>query len=348
MYARLTDGVTAAVRAALSGDVRGIAVATSGTTGQPREVLIGREVLRSSAEATHRRLAGPGRWLLAVPTDRIAGIQVLVRSFLAGTTPVAMPPRPFTPETFTATARLLVESTDAGVPLYTSLVPTQVRRLLSSADGTRALESLTAVLVGGARLTISSVPTTVVETYGATETSGGCVYAGLPLDGVQVRVSDNGRIRIAGATLADGYADGDDDAFVHTDGVRWFVTSDCGALREGRLEVLGRADDVIVTGGHKVHPVSVEHALVALDGIDEAVVVGVPDPEWGERVVALVVAKDGANVPSAKDVRSTLADSLPRFAMPREVHAVGRLPVVDNGKIDRGAARRLAQSGPQE
>ncbi len=347
-YAKLADGAAAAVRAALAGEVEGVSVATSGTCGLPRDVLVGREALRASAEATLRRLSGPGRWLLAVPTDRIAGAQVLVRSALAGTIPVAVPGGPFEPLAFAVAARLLVRSTDAGVPLYASLVPTQLGRVLASAEATRALEPFAAILVGGATVASAGAPANVVETYGATETSGGCVYNGSPLDGVEVRVSDGGRIEVAGPVLADGYGDGNDDAFVHVDGTRWFVTSDLGVMRHGRLEVLGRADDVIVTGAHKVHPAVIERALLRIDGVERAVVVGVPDLEWGMRVVALVQGREGSRTPTTEEARASLARDLPRFALPREVRTVGRLPVLDSGKIDRRAARALGSGETEE
>jgi o-succinylbenzoate---CoA ligase len=342
-YANLVDDGPAAVRSALAGDSEGIAVATSGSSGTPRDVLVSGAALRASADATHRRLGGPGRWLLALPTDRIAGAQVLVRSALSGTTPVVMPPGPFEAQVFSSKVRDLVSSTEQGVPLYASLVPTQLRRVLASAEATSALETLTAVLVGGASPGALVAPANVIETYGATETAGGCVYDGIPLDGVTLRVGDDGRIWITGPTLADGYADGDDATFVLHDGRRWFVTNDVGDERNGRLEVEGRADDVIVTGGHKVHPLTVEAALAALDGIGEVVVVGVPDPEWGTRLVALVDPPEVLRAPTTEQVRAALKETLPRYAVPREVREVDSIPLLASGKIDRRAAALLAR-----
>jgi O-succinylbenzoic acid--CoA ligase len=267
---------------------------------------------------------------------------------VAGTRAVSLPSGPFTPEAFAAATRVLVESTDAGVPLYASLVPTQLRRLSASGEANRALESLTAILVGGSALGDVSVPTNVIETYGATETCGGCVYNGIPLDGVDVQVGDDDRIQVAGSTLADGYQDGDDSRFVARDGRRWFTTDDLGALTDGRLTVTGRADNVIVTGGYKVHPSMVERALIALDGVSEAVVVGLPDPEWGQRLVGLVVSPIGVLSPSTDEVHAALSRTIPRFAVPKEVYQVDRLPVLDSGKVDRGAAKLLANSEHEE
>ena len=342
MYARLADDPASAIRSLVLGDVSGLVVATSGSTATPRDVYLRRDSLLASAKAAHARLAGPGRWLLAVPTDRIAGAQVLLRSELAGTEPVPLATGRFTAEAFAAAARRLASATDRGVPLYVSLVPTQLTRIMREPDAARALEVFSAVLVGGGPLDAPEAPSNVVATYGATETSGGCVYGGVPLDGVEVRLDATGRISLGGPTVADAYADGPDDALVERSGTRWFVTSDLGRYVDGRLEVLGRADDVLITGGHKVHSASVERAIAALPGIEMAVVVGVPDLEWGQRVVALIVADDGEPAPSASEVRAALASSLPRFAVPKVVKRVGRIPLLDSGKIDREACRRLA------
>ncbi|MBN2177326.1 MAG: AMP-binding protein [Demequinaceae bacterium] len=348
-YARLADGPESAVAEALHGDAAGLLVATSGSSGTPREVLLGTESLRASAEATHARLSGPGRWLLALPENRIAGAQVLVRSFLAETTPVRLVSGPFDPAAFASGVAALTATTDPGVPLYTSLVPTQLHRILASESCREDLDRFNAVLVGGAPLGLprEALPPSVIETYGATETAGGCVYDGIPLDGVQVEVDDSGRVTIGGMVIADGYADdADSDTDIGTgpglflrDDVRWYRTPDAGVWAGGSLAVVGRLDDVIVSGGFKVHPTTVETALLTLPGIEQAVVVGVPDSEWGERVVALVV---GSAVPTIERVRGDLLKTLPRFALPREIRPVGALPLLESGKIDRKAARRLA------
>lgn len=339
-YARLSDGPEEAIRAALGGDSAGLVVTTSGSTGAPREVLLGTDALRASAEATHARLSGPGRWLLALPPDRIAGAQVLLRSLIAETTPVVLPPGPFDAPSFATGASALVATTDPGVPLYTSLVPTQLHRLLATPEGLAALEPFSAVLVGGAPLgPADSRPTTIVETYGATETAGGCVYDGIPLEGVRVEVDDTGRISIGGAVVADGYADGDNASFGSRDGVRWFRSSDVGAWEAGSLRVMGRADDVIISGGYKVHPAVVERAILGLPGVDQAVVIGLPDSEWGTRVVALVVTAVGSASQTTRSIREALSGALPRFALPREVRSIRELPLLESGKIDRAAAR---------
>lgn len=305
---------------------------------------MGGAALRASAEASHARIGGPGRWLLALSTDRIAGAQVLARSSLSGLSPVVVPDGPFDADTFATEARRLASTTDPGVPLYVSLVPTQLHRLVASDVGRAALEPFAAVLVGGSSLTAINRPRNVVETYGATESAGGCVYDGAPLDGVAVTIDADGRVEIGGPTLADGYADGDNSDFHERSGMRWFRTSDVGMWDGRRLEVSGRADDVIVTGAFKVHPSTVERAMAGLPGVHEVVVVGIPDDEWGTRVVALVVPTPGASAPSTEDTRAALAE-LPRFARPREVRQIGTIPLLASGKIDRMAAQHWAQSG---
>ena len=338
-YARLTDSPADAVAAALSGTARGIAAPTSGSTGVPREVLLSASAVRASATATLARLGGGAHWLLAVPATRIAGAMVLARASVGGGAVTPMREGAFTAAAFAQAV--------AGMPTgrrYVSLVPTQVRRLLADARGADALATFDAVLVGGAAPGMA-LPAGAVETYGMTETCGGCVYDGAPLDGVDVRVDDDGRVLLAGPMLADGYADGDDSAFVRRDGHRWLRTGDLGAWDGSRLVIAGRADDVIITGGVNVHPAAVERALLALPDIADAVVVGVPDPEWGQVVAALVVT--GPDVPvDAADVRAALPVS--RAERPRIVLAVDAVPRTDAGKIDRSAARTLAARAAKE
>lgn len=336
-YARLAEGPVDAVAAALDGRRAGIAVATSGSTGEPREVLLSTRALRASASATHDRLGGAGHWLLAVPADRIAGAMVLARAAIAGTHVSELDPGPFTAASFVRGAAEL----PPGERRYVSLVPTQLRRLQADPAGSDALESFDAVLVGGAAMLGGETLANVVTTYGMTETAGGCVYNGMPLDGVGIDVGDNGRIALAGPMLADGYADGDTSAWVTRAGTRWLLTNDAGELRDGKLEVWGRLDDVIVTGGLKVHPAAVERELTALAMVRDAVVVPAVDLEWGQRVVAIVEVVEGMALPSVADLRTTLGASLAPHELPRDVLSVERLPRLAHGKIDRRAAQRL-------
>jgi o-succinylbenzoate---CoA ligase len=182
------------------------------------------------------------------------------------------------------------------------------------------------------------------------ETAGGCVYDGRPLDGVRVELKPGGRIRIGGPTLADGYlGDPELTAAAFVDG--WFRTGDLGRWRANRLEVLGRADDMIVTGGEKVPPAAVERVLTAQDGVAAACVVGVPDPEWGQ-VVAAAIVSDGAVPPGPLDaaftgrLQAAVRAALGRAAVPRVLRAVPAIPLHGIGKPDRVATARLLTASP--
>jgi len=329
-----------------------LAVGTSGSTGHPKLALLTRSALRASADATHSRLGGPGRWLLTMPAHHIAGIQVLVRSLVAGTQPVAMD----LTDGFTAAA--FARATDeigSGTTAYTALVPTQLSRLLTSPEGRQALTRYAAVLVGGAaspsRLLADARQSgiRVVTTYGMSETAGGCVYDGRALDVSCLRLEDEGRIRLGGATVARGYL-GDPAltaaAFTEDpDGTTWFRTDDAGHLDDhGALVVDGRIDDLVNTGGLKVAPRLVEDALTQLDTVAEAVVVGSQDPEWGQVVSAAIVVTQGSSPPTLESVRDRLRGILPDHALPRRLITLPALPQRGPGKHDRLAVRRLFDS----
>lgn len=321
-----------------------VVVPTSGSSGEPKPVLLPAGALRASAAATHARLGGGGNWLLALPPARIAGLQVLVRSLLAGTVPEVLSGG-FHADRFTrATARLRARAGRA----YTALVPTQLHRLLDAGPAaTEALASYDAILLGGgpapesllARARAAGV--SVVTTYGMTETAGGCVYDGWPLPEVRVDLDSvdggDGRIRIGGPVLFAGYRGLPDlTAEALVDG--WHVTRDLGRFDSlGRLEILGRVDDVVVSGGVNVPLPAVERSLLALPDVAEAVVVGVPDPEWGARVVAYVVTRPGAEPPSLEGVRDQVAAEHPRAYAPKELHVLDELPLLPSGKPDRAA-----------
>lgn len=345
---------TEAQEAGVVPDDVALLVRTSGSTGTPRQVMLTAPALRASAEATHRRLGGPGRWLLPLPPAHVAGLQVLVRSLVAGTGPAVLG-GPFRAEAFADATRALP---DDGLPRYTSLVPTQVHRLLAEAEGRAALAAYDAVLLGGAAsppelvARAQAAGARVVTTYGMSETCGGCVYDGEPLDGVEVALDADGRIRIAGPVLAAGYRDRPDldaELFEERDGTRWLRTSDLGRWAPGpdgrpaRLEVLGRADDVLVTGGVKVAPAAVEGVLAAQPGVGEALVVGVPDAEWGQALVAVVVPPAGSPGPELADLRRAVSERLGPPAAPRHLVLLDALPLRGPGKPDRRAATDLAR-----
>jgi O-succinylbenzoic acid--CoA ligase len=320
---------------------------TSGSTGGRKWVQLRAAALRAAAEATHARLGGPGRWLLALPTEHVAGVQVLVRAALAGNRPAVLDlRRGFDPTSFGLAAHRL---RSAGGRCYTALVPTQLVRLLDT-DPDR-LAGFDAVLVGGAAAPTEllrrarAAGVRVVTTYGMTETAGGCVYDGWPLDGVEVRVNgteaDPGSIELAGPMLATGYLDAPEQtAVAFQDG--WFQTSDLGRHDgQGRLRVLGRADDVIVTGGFNVAPAEVEAVLAGLPGVAAACVVGLPDPEWGERVTAVVIATDPGRPPEPGALRLAADRLLTGAQVPKEIVVFGALPLRGVGKPDRRAVRTM-------
>ncbi|WP_410621654.1 o-succinylbenzoate--CoA ligase [Amycolatopsis sp. cmx-8-4] len=323
-----------------------VVIATSGSTGAPKGVLLSARTLTASAEATHTRLGGPGHWLLATPAHYIGGLQVLVRSLLAGTTPAFLTGHGFRPDAFAAAAATL-----KGSPRYTALVPTQLVRLLDDGGaGLAAATTFDAIVLGAAatsaalRERAAEAGVRIVPAYGMSETAGGCVYDGVPLDGVRVDVAGD-RIRIAGDVLAHGYRLRPDLTAESFAG-GWFTTSDRGVRHaDGRVEVLGRADDMINTGGVKVSANAIERCLTAQPGVRDACVVGLPDAEWGEAVVALVVP--AGEPPDANTLRAAVRAELGAAATPKRLEYAAELPLRGPGKIDRTAvkARLLAGFG---
>ncbi|MDT7577902.1 MAG: o-succinylbenzoate---CoA ligase, partial [Pseudonocardiales bacterium] len=230
---------------------------------------------------------------------------------------------------------------------YTSLVPTQLRRVLESEDALEALRGYAAVLIGGAALDAetreraSAVGVRVVTTYGMSETAGGCVYDGVPLDGVTVDLDADGRILLGGPTLASGYLGRADETAAAFGGGR-FRTGDLGRWHDGRLEVLGRADDMIVTGGEKVAPAAVERVLTSQPGVRAACVTALPDDEWGQIVAAAVVLDGPVEAADWTDpLRAAVRTDLGRAAVPRRIVAVAEIPLRGIGKPDRAAVARL-------
>ncbi|GAA2036998.1 o-succinylbenzoate--CoA ligase [Agromyces tropicus] len=331
-----------------------LVVETSGSTAAPKRVMLSGAALRASARATSHWFGGVhGQWLLALPATYIAGVQVLVRSLVAGTEPAVLGSGGFTPAAFVEAARTL----DPDRPWFTSLVPVQLARLVEAAGDDRAvraaLGSFERILLGGQAAPAGLVDQAaalgarVHRTYGSSETAGGCVYDGTPLDRVDVRIVD-GEVQLAGPMLAEGYL-GDPERtertfMVDADGRRWYRTGDLGSLDDdGRLRITGRADDVMISGGVKVVLGEVERAVHAVDGFADAVVVAVPDPEWGERA-AVVGAGAAARATGALDALRTATDAagLPPAGRPVRIVVVDELPRLATGKPDRVAASALA------
>lgn len=284
--------------------------------------------------ASARRLGAESQWLLALPSTYVAGVQVICRSVLADHEPVIV-------------AGLDFASTVAagsGHTLSTSLVPTQLHRLLAQPAQVEALRALHSILVGGGpidpalKARAAAEGLRVVATYGASETAGGCVYDGRALDGVRVDIGAAGRVRLGGPTLFDRY-DGDPDATEKALADGWFVTSDVGRLDDdGVLHVLGRIDDVVISGGVNVPLPAVAARLREHRDIEASEVLGVADEEWGIRVVAFVVTSETG---AADGLRDWVAEVHPRSWAPRQFVVVPRLPLLTNGKVDREALRRL-------
>lgn len=340
------------------GEVRAgtaVVVTTSGSTGIPKSVILSRDALTASALATFARI-GQGAWLLALPAAYVAGLQVLVRSIVAGREPAVLAGT-FTPQAFAAAAATMA-STQRGerIPTYTSLVPAQLTKLLDAADEDRAvlaaLRSFERILVGGQALPpatlerAQAVGVRIARTYGSTETSGGCVYDGRPLDGVGIAIVD-GEVRLSGPTLADGYF-GDpemtDTVFLRdADGVRWYRTGDAGLLEDGVLRVRGRLDNVIVSGGINISLDRVERIVRSVPGLASAVVVGVPDATWGE--ASVVVASRGEALRRSESVqlaaaRAAVESEIGPHARPSRLVLVDELAILPSGKPDREAIRR--------
>lgn len=371
---------------------------TSGsTTGTGKLVGVSMDALVASARATHKRLGGPGIWVLALPAYHAAGVQVLVRAAVAGTHVFnAYKEGGFDPQHVAqvidaacaaaadcdagssfdddavsscaggaggeAEGTLAADDSGRACPVYTSLVPTQLRRALDDEQLRGALARLDAVLIGGAAADAQLLEQAkaagirVVTTYGMSETCGGCVYDGQPLPGVSMDVDQaTGAIWLSGPMLATGYL-GDEArtrrCFVRRPQAgeparRWFITSDRGHIVDGRLQVLGRLDDVIISGGIKVEPGPIE-ALLALNPlVSECAVVGLPDLQWGQVVTAVVVPASMPGLGRVDEgailaqIRVYLEQKLSGAQCPKQVLLADALPYKGIGKVDR---RALAQS----
>jgi O-succinylbenzoic acid--CoA ligase len=299
-----------------------LVVATSGTTGGPKGVVLTHAAVAASAAATSARLGvdpGRHRWLACLPLSHVGGLSVVTRALLTGT-PLEVHPG------FDTTA---VEAA-AGPSVLVSLVPTALRRV-------SAARFHTVVLGGAAPPRRDQLPANAVTTYGMTETGSGVVYDGVPLDGVEVMIGPGGEIRLRGPMLLRAYRDGS----VPLDEEGWFATGDAGAIEPdgsgagGRLVVHGRLTDLIISGGENIWPASVEAVLRQDPGIAEVAVAGRPDPEWGERVVAWVVPSDGAAPPTLDRLRALVKEHLAPWAAPRELVVIDSLPKTGLGKVRR-------------
>jgi O-succinylbenzoic acid--CoA ligase len=322
----------------------GLVVETSGTTGRPKRVVLSADAVLASAAASESALGGPAQWVLALPVHYIAGLNVLARSLCAQTSPTVVAGDHFTAAGFVVAATALSDDTAHA----TALVPAQLATLLDDAVARAVLRDFQAVLVGGQATPAPLLERAreggirVVRSYGSSETSGGCVYDGRPIGGARVRIVD-GEVQLGGTTVADGYLDDPqltEERFTNDGGIRWFRTADAGEFDGETLRVLGRRDDVIISGGVKVSLARIEEVVRAQPGCADAVVVAVAHPRWGERpvVVAAGAAVDDPAVLVAVEAR------LGSVAKPDGVVRVAALPLLPSGKPDRRAAAALART----
>ena len=318
----------------------GAVVETSGSTGSPKRVVLSAAAFRAAAEAAAAELGRRGRWVLALPTHYVAGLNVLARAAFMGTEPIVAVGGPRFSAMGFAAVTLGVDG-----PLYTSLVPIQLQRLLDSVPGADALRRFDRVLLGGQapdpallrRARAEGVHVTV--TYGSSETCGGILWDGRPIGEARHLLVD-GVVHLGGPMLADGYLDDPERtaaAFPVIDGERWHRTNDVGEERAGRLVVLGRLDDVIVSGGVKVSLAEVEFAARSF-GLADAVAVALDREGWGQ--APGVVATAGADL-DLEALRAHVAANLGPAARPVAFRRVPEIPMLASGKPDRAAIRAL-------
>lgn len=301
----------------LDGPERPVEIRTSGSTGEPKLIRLSRAAVLASARATLEYLGGPGLWLMALPPTGMGGFQVLVRSALAGVEPVFLDDHSDLSSAIRAVWAREPERS------YLSLVPTQLHRLAETGRLSE-LAAFDTVLLGGAATsrTLLAAATgagiKVVRTYGMTETAGGCVYDGYPLPGVDMRIEADGRIALAGPMLCEGAPE-------------WWTTHDLGRITDGQLEVIGRADQVAVSGGVNIPLGAVEAVLSEIGSVEQVVVIARDDAEWGQAVTAIVRGKLD---------RTTAIDAItqaghPRSWAPKAIEIVDEFPLLPGGKIDR-------------
>ena len=328
----------------------GLLIETSGSTGSPKRITLTREAILASANASQIRLGGPGQWLLALPINFVAGANVLIRSLVADSQPVLMNTSvPFTAEAFARSASLMT-----GSRRYTSLVPTQLARLAAaitdpfSPSGQNdfllgQLRKFDAILVGGQApqdevvAQLKALGVKIVITYGMAETCGGCVYDGLPLDGVKVELVGH-RIQISGRVLADSITENIGGESVATPIGEHHLTNDLGEFDDqGRLHVLGRIDRVIISGGIKVSLDRVEALARAVPGVAELAATSIADAQWGHRVGIVYLGSPEV----ADEIALALANDLGPAGKPVRVIRTDGVPKLASGKHDLTAIKRL-------
>jgi len=306
-----------------------VVIATSGSSGLIKEVAFSSGALLASASAANAFLGARigSQWSLLLPITHIAGVNVIIRSMELGTLPVDL--RDFDGEYPTVD--------------FTSVVPTQLFRALNSDERLlRHLQSAQAVLVGGAslspslRLEAENAGVRIVETYGMTETCGGCIYDGTPLTGVEFEINEQGLIAIRGTVLASGYLNTPNLFNLHSG---WFTTNDLGEIIDEKLKVKGRADDVIISGGENLSLIAVEATLSVRFPEIECAAFAVDDPHWGHALHLAIVGDV-----SEMEISHYLEAALGGIAKPKGIHFVESLPLLGIGKIDRMALTKMVRN----
>ena len=311
-------------------------VETSGSTGTPKRVELSVAAALASAHASAKRLGGSGQWLLALPINYIAGLNVLIRSAVAETQPVMMN----TSVTFTAEAFVRHTTMLRDEKKFTALVPTQLSRLAIAAEHDEnvlnALRAYDTILVGGQATSpqllesLRELGANVIETYGSAETFGGVFYDGKPLPGISVSINSDSRIEISSPTLANEF-----------DAIGKLVMSDLGEIVDGKLRVLGRADRVLISGAVKVSLDRVEAVARDVGGVVEVAATAIEDSEWGQRVAIVYVGSPEV----ADEIAQRLADDLGPAAKPLRIMRADRVPNLTNGKHDLQAIKQLFEKG---
>ena len=309
----------------------GVVVATSGSTGAPRLVLLSTSAVLASAAATHARLGGTGDWVSVLPVHHVAGLMTVARAVAAGTAVSFGSP----------------DLSDLPAPsgrTYLSVVGAQLWPALDNPEVVARLRDYAAVLLGGSAANpvllerCREAGIRVMTTYGMAETCGGCVYDGRPLDGVRISFVDGERIALTGPMVFSGYRLDPTATAEVLDGLT-VLTRDRGRLTpDGLLRVTGRIDDVVVSGGMNVDLAEAQRISEERLGPPEAggpVLLAIPDPRWGSRIVAITTAAT-----TLDDVVTALRSGLGSAALPRELRRVSRLAYTPTGKIDRVAMQR--------
>ncbi len=314
----------------VSGDIS-LVVATTGSSGVAKEVGLSAAALVASAQGSNKYLAAShgDTWSLLLPATHIAGINVLIRCLELGTDPVDLRKQqgPYPKVDFTA------------------IVPTHLfRALKGDSKLMKHLVDAKAVLVGGAALSDElrkeaiAAGINIVTTYGMTETSGGCVYNGQVLDGVEVKIVEENRIAIKGTVLATSYINAE-STWAKEMHNGWFFTSDFGKIENGKLIVEGRVDDVLICGGVNISISAIERFLQNRYPALTFAAFGVKNPEWGDALHLAIAGDVSAN---EKEITEFLVEEFGAVAKPRGFLALPELPLIGIGKVDRKKLAELA------